>query len=105
MVDYHLLPSELWLEILLWAVQPSTKNPDTRVISYAPFQSVSDDAEDSTLSVKHRLTLVCRLWKVWVAGFLYRDIRIRPGAHALQHALESTTNHEDYGSLVRGCFA
>lgn len=102
MVDYRLLPSELWLEILSWAIQPSSNDPDTRAISYAPFQFAPVDTKDSTLSVKCTLTLVCRLWRIWMVGSLFREIKIRHGAHAIQHVLETTTsNHEDYGRLVR----
>lgn len=102
MVDYYLLPSELWLEILSWATQPSSNDPDTRAITYVPFQSAPADTKDSTLSVKRTLTLVCRLWRIWMIGSLYREIKIQYGAHALQHMLECmTSNHEGYGRLVR----
>lgn len=100
MLNHHHLPSELWLEILSWAVQPSPKDLDAHAIDYKPFQPAPTDIRDPTLSIKRTLTMVCRLWRMWTVKFLYRDIKIHRGAHGLQHVLGVTGDHEDYGRMV-----
>lgn len=98
MLDHHHLPPELWLEILYWTIQSSSK--DISVIDYVPFQPPPTDTKDSTLSIKRTLTMVCQLWRIWTVKLLYRNIKIRHGADALRHALEPVKNQRDYGRMV-----
>ncbi|KAF9449091.1 hypothetical protein P691DRAFT_813183 [Macrolepiota fuliginosa MF-IS2] len=100
MLNHELLPPELWLEILSWAAQPSSQDPNAHNIDYTPFQSAPTDTRDSALGVKRTLTMVCCLWRIWTVHFLYRDIKIHHGARALRCALGAAHNHEEYGRLV-----
>ncbi|KXN88933.1 hypothetical protein AN958_06804 [Leucoagaricus sp. SymC.cos] len=100
-LDHRLLPPELWLEILLRAVQPSSRESDAHSIEYAPFQPAPNDHRDSTLSVKRTLRLVCRLWRLWTVDVFYRDIKIRHGLQTLSCVLDSSCNQENYGRMVQ----
>jgi hypothetical protein len=97
MLSYHELPTELWLEIVYWATQSSSREAKVPVTDHVPFQLPPTDTKDSALCTRSALTLVCRLWRIWTTNFLYKDIRIRHGARALRQALE---NQQDYGRMV-----
>lgn len=101
MPDHRLLPPELWLEILLWAIAPPAREQSIRRIDYAPFQPPVTDPRDSTLVVKRTLRMVCRLWRHWTDTSFYRDVRIHHGSHSLWCVFSATQDHKNYGSMVQ----
>lgn len=95
-MENQTLPPEIWLEIFEWATFNSF------LTGYTPFQNITGDNRDASLHVKRTLSLVCRSWREWSTHLLYKEIRIRHGAHALKQALERTIQDDRlYGSLVR----
>ncbi|KAJ3575254.1 hypothetical protein NP233_g1236 [Leucocoprinus birnbaumii] len=101
MPDYHLLPPELWLEILSWAIHPPAREQDAHCIDYAPFQPAPMEPRDSTLVVKRTLRMVCRLWRHWTDGSFFRAVKIQPGSNALWYAFSAAQNQQNYGELVQ----
>lgn len=93
------LPPELWLEIFEWATyNPNLQQqPDMNI----PFQPIPYGFSDSNLSVRLTLSRVCRIWQMWAAQSLYKDITISHSSHALKHALEGfEPSGRRYGELV-----
>ncbi|KIK07364.1 hypothetical protein K443DRAFT_673618 [Laccaria amethystina LaAM-08-1] len=95
-MENQTLPPEIWLEIFEWATFNSF------LTGYTPFQNIPGDSRDPSLHIKSTLSLVCRSWREWSTHLLYKEIRIRHGAHALKQALGRTIQDDRlYGSLVR----
>ena len=98
MLDHHLLPTEIWLEILDWATtshEPLAMN--------IPFSPLPDYRVDPNLRVRATLTAVCRTWQRWVAQSLYKDIKIsNNGAHGLMDVLQKCPDQTEtkYGEMV-----
>ncbi|KAF8079020.1 hypothetical protein FPV67DRAFT_1558172 [Lyophyllum atratum] len=97
MLDHHKLAPEIWIEILRWA---TTSGKEVALIasSYVPFQPAPHDALDPVIDVKTKVALVCRKWKYLASAFLYENIRLSSGIHALRDALDQDGG---YGRLVR----
>lgn len=95
-MENQTLPPEIWLEIFEWATFNSF------LTDYTPFQNIPGDSRDPSLHIKSTLSLVCRSWRQWSTHLLYKEIRIRHGAHALKQALGRNIQDDRlYGSLVR----
>ncbi|KAF5312833.1 hypothetical protein D9619_002712 [Psilocybe cf. subviscida] len=101
MVDHRLLPPELWFEIFEWA----TVNSTLCAAEWTPFEAIPDNARDPSIHTRATISRVCSIWRRWVTPLLFKDIKIRNGAHALQLVLEKHAGSEAvgrrYGDMVR----
>ncbi|KAJ7166925.1 hypothetical protein C8R46DRAFT_1095548, partial [Mycena filopes] len=70
-IDHQRLPTELWLEIFTHLDERSY------TVSHAPFQLVPGVASEAEMGTAYAsVVLVCRKWRVWAIGLLYRNIKI-----------------------------
>lgn len=85
-MHHHLLPPEIWIEILRWA----TTSPRERgfiTASYTPFQPTSTDHFEPVTVVKRALVLVCREWHRLTTEYLYENIRVLRDTNLLNDVL------------------
>jgi hypothetical protein len=91
MLDHHLLPPEIWLQVFRWA----TRGHSIPTPAYIPFQPPSNWATsdtDGTVTVRSALPLVCQQWKRLSVEFLYEDLTLLRGAHALKNLFDQGEN-------------
>ncbi|KAJ7157143.1 hypothetical protein C8R46DRAFT_909197 [Mycena filopes] len=70
-LDHQRLPTELWLEVFTHLDERSY------TVSHAPFQLVHGVASEAEMGTAYAsVVLVCRNWRVWAIGLLYRNIKI-----------------------------
>ncbi|KAJ7508547.1 hypothetical protein B0H11DRAFT_1965581 [Mycena galericulata] len=77
------LPTELWLEIFT--------HLDTRSysISHEPFQPVPGVASEGNVNSSYTtVVLVCRNWRAWALGMLYRNIKLSDCSPVLHQAID-----------------
>ncbi|KAJ6611474.1 hypothetical protein B0H10DRAFT_2223993 [Mycena sp. CBHHK59/15] len=89
---HETLPTELWLEIF--------DHLDSRpyAISHAPFQPIPGvGSEGSVSSAYTSVVRVCRNWRAWAVGLLYRNVKLSEGVKIRQ----VIDRHQIYGRWVR----
>jgi hypothetical protein len=92
---FNELPLETRLQIFRLATIKPSQAEDTRA-EYRPFDPVAlrdrdwSNSNQTALSVKATIVLVCKEWKSIATEMLYECIRIQHGTHNLLSALEST---------------
>ncbi|KAF8899140.1 hypothetical protein BD779DRAFT_1666862 [Infundibulicybe gibba] len=104
---YPTLPTEIWIEIFKWATysprQSRWWSSDIEHDNvYVPFERAPGQTiESETLNARRNLGLVCKQWKVLTEGFLYQDVNIRRGAHALRELFDRKEQHGSHHGLAR----
>ncbi|KAJ6541816.1 hypothetical protein B0H19DRAFT_325848 [Mycena capillaripes] len=90
-LHHETLPTELWLEIFTHLEDRSY------TVSHAPFQHLPGVAsEGDARSAYTTIVLVCRNWRAWTIGLLYRNIKLSDSIRA-----HSTDVHRGYGRWVQ----
>jgi hypothetical protein len=93
MPDHHLLPPEIWLEVFRWATTPE-RSRNVPTPTYIPFQLPSSlhTSDRTAVAVRWALPLVCRQWKHLSVEFLYKDLTLLRGTHALKNVFDRGEN-------------